>query len=196
MNTNTLRELRIELGQTQDEVTTRALASPLVRPTFSRSMIAKAEGRAPDELRSHFVRVALAIGLGLTMEDFELYMAGARSLAETIPRSSIKPDPYAVARIRDADTRRGPRGHAEGDGPSDALALVIRVGEAAQLPAEFLREFEQEARERGEVRPAFEWVDEMRAQAGVWKRRQLAAARESRTAESAPTRRRKDVLEG
>ncbi len=178
LNHSVLRDLRIALGQTQEEVTVRALASPLVRPTFNRAMIAKAEARTPEGLRSHTVRFALAIGLGLTVEDFESYMAGVRSLDDTVARSSIKPNPYAVERLRRTELRRGRSsgGVTLGDGALRTLELVLKVGEAAGLPADFLRAFEKDAREQGEDRPAFEWVDDMRAQASAWKRRHEAAA--------------------
>lgn len=172
MQANGLRQLRIELGQTQDAVIERALASGRVRSTFTRIVVAKAEAPKPSGLRSHDVRVALAEGLGLPIHELDAFLAGQVTVSQAVGRSSIRPDPAVVERLRQADMRREAKAseHEAARG-SDKISAVLRLAELEGLPDGFIREFERAARREQEDRAAFEWFDEMRAQARAWLRR-------------------------
>lgn len=192
-----LRQLRIALGQTQDAVAERALGSGRVRPTFTRAIVAKAEAPKPEGLRSHEVRVAIATGLGLNTEDLDSYLSGGLGLAETITRSSIRPDPDVVAKLTDADARRGTKRMSERTSaglsgaldPMPGLSAALEVARLSSVSERFLHVFERAARRSGVDRPGFEWVDDLRAQLGLWLRRHGVESTESMntTASASPS---------
>jgi hypothetical protein len=180
-----LRQLRIALGQTQDAVADRALGSGRVRPTFTRAIVAKAEAPKPEGLRSHEVRVAIATGLGLSTEDLDSYLAGGLTLADALARSTIRPDPALVQKLSDAETRRGAKRRALRDPANTGtcekmpgLCAALEVARRSAVPERFLQAYEPTARRGGIDRPGFEWVDDLRAQLGLWLRRHHAHALE------------------
>ena len=101
-----VRKLRLELGQTQQQVVDRARSDPRVSTTFAQSDVGKAEMREPQGLGAERVRVGIATGLGLTLGDFDAYVDGVLTLKQVVRRSTIQPDPGRVAKMKDSATRR------------------------------------------------------------------------------------------
>src|SRR5262249_16950138 len=152
-----LRALRIELGQTQDTMTERALATGRVRATFNRTLIARAEAPKPAGLRSHEIRLALAAGLGLSIDDLDGYLEGTLTLREAVAKSSIRPDEQTVARLKAAEAKRSEKtargvGNGEKAEKMPNLRAVIDFTRRVRLPEAFLRTYERSARKLGEDR--------------------------------------------
>jgi hypothetical protein len=101
-----LRKLRLELGQTQQQVVNRARNDPRVSSTFAQSDIGKAEMREAQGLGAERVRLGIATGLGLSLDDFNAYVDGLLSLKQVVRRSTIQPDPGKVAKMKESATRR------------------------------------------------------------------------------------------
>jgi hypothetical protein len=101
-----VRRLRLELGQTQQQVVDRARRDPRVSPTFAQSDVGKAEMREAHGLSAERVRLGIASGLGVRLADFDAYVEGRLSLSEAVDRSEIRPDPGKVAKMKESATRR------------------------------------------------------------------------------------------
>lgn len=99
-----LRELRVELGQNQDEIAERALATGKVFSKFSRQSVSKAlkDGTG---LSSADTRKGFAFGLGLTFDDLEEYLHERIGIEDAVRRSKITPNPKRTAELRAEEAR-------------------------------------------------------------------------------------------
>jgi hypothetical protein len=170
-----LKELRIKLGLTQEGVAVRALTTGEVRPTFNGVAVRRAEQPNPIGLRSYELRVGLALGLGLPLDDLNLFLGGKLSVDQAAARSSIKPDPEAVRKLEMADAERAQRekrAAALGEGASYAATHPNLASTVAwcreQFPLPFLEEYVEAVVPSGGDRPHAVWYDDIRVKYWEW----------------------------
>ena len=160
-----VRRLRIELGQTQQDVVDRALRNNRVSRTFYQADVGKAELVKPIGLHNERVRVGFAAGLGLSLDDFDAYLDDKLTLRQVIGRSKIRPKPDKVAKMKESVARRLANSR-ELRFPHLSATLKWR----ADLDPDFLRAFEEWAVSAGQDYSRSIWGLHIIAQFERWQK--------------------------
>ena len=167
-----LKELRIQLGQTQDLVAERAHVNGNFPQNFSRDKVLYAEkgiGLSVDE------NVAgIAAGLGMNVETLRAYMDGAISLADAVARSSIRPDPKEGPHRRRGLEQR--REHRRYEGKLVNLQATLDWC-AGQYPEAFLFHVGRVLGASSKDRSRAEWYQRIQVRFLDWKERHRAGGR-------------------
>ncbi len=182
-----LKALRIELGLTQTEVAGRAISTGRFREGFGRHNVLFAE--AGIGLGSSETMEAIAVGLGLRLEEVRAYLRGELALEETVAASTIKPNPEAIARLRAAESKRERRQTTD---PLPNLRATLEWCEG-QFPDAFLRKLQYKLLPRkGKDLERLEWYEVIRVKFLEWREHQAShGAAEQANREREPMKRRK-----
>lgn len=159
-----LKELRIELGLTQDQVAERAAATGRFRKGLSRHNVLYAERGIG--LGSTETIDALAVGFGLSLAQLRSYLRGELSVSQAVAASSIRPDLNEVKRLREADAKRDLRRESDERLPNLRATLDWCRG---QFPEEFLANVTRRFVHRTTDLERAEWFEMIKARFYDWR---------------------------